>query len=212
MREIPLHGARTWTTNQRRLASCLVFAHLAAVFIAPWSSPPPAPLLAETMARWFSPYQSAAYLNHGYRFFAPDPGPSHIVRYELVRSDGSTVTGQIPDPVAHRPRLLYHRFFMITETLYNTWSRIETAPAETPIPPEELERLKRRNEFTQQLVQQLAKGLAHQLLLRERGRSVRLTLQEHAIPFPEDVEAGRPLNDPSLYTALADLGEFRSDE
>ena len=86
----------TWTPAQRGFASVLIAAHLAAVVIAPWSSPPPAPLLAEQAARAISPYLAAGFLNHGYRFFAPDPGPSHLVRYELTRADGSVLEGKVP--------------------------------------------------------------------------------------------------------------------
>ena len=34
--------------------------------------------------RTFSPISKALSLANGYRFFAPEPGPSHLVRYELT--------------------------------------------------------------------------------------------------------------------------------
>ena len=54
-------------------------------------------------------------MRHGYRFFAPDPGPSHLILYEVSLENGETASGRFPDQNVHRPRLLYHRFFMISE-------------------------------------------------------------------------------------------------
>lgn len=195
-----------WSVGRRRLVSVLILLHLAAVVIAPWSSPPPSPLLAETLANWFGPYQSAAFLNHGYRFFAPDPGPSHIVRFKVKRQDGSQLEGQIPDPRRHWPRLLYHRHFMMTEMLFNNWSRIETIPADAEIPAADRQLIESRNAYAQQLVDAMASGMAQHLLRRFDGETVELTLQEHQIPFPLDVAAGQPLDDPRLYVDLAQLG------
>ncbi len=197
-----------WTVNQKRLASALLLAHLAAVVAAPWSSPPPAPLVAERISAWFAPYQVAAYLNHGYRFFAPDPGPSHIIRYALTLPDGQLETGRIPDPERHQPRLLYHRFFMMTESLFNAWSRIEEIPPDAPIPAADRQLIEHRNNFARGLVQQLSQGIAQQLLEQRGAKSVRLFLEEHSIPYPEDVQQGRRLDDPELYSELAELGQY----
>ena len=190
----------------------LIFGHLAAVVIAPWSSPPPAPLLAERAAQAISPYLAAGFLNHGYRFFAPDPGPSHLVRYELTKRDGSLVEGRIPDPQRHWPRLLYHRHFMITETLYNTLSRVEEAPEDAQLSPQEREMLEGRNRYAREMAAGVITGIAQQLLRQHDGQEVKLYLQEHAIPYPEDVQNGKPLDAPDLYSDLAELGEFRNSE
>lgn len=197
-----------WTPTQRSIASLLIAAHLAAVVIAPWSSPPPAPLLAEKAARAISPYLAASFLNHGYRFFAPDPGPSHIVRYELVQSDGRVLDGRIPDPQQHWPRLLYHRHFMITETLFNTLSRVEEIPTDAEVSAPEREAIERGNQYARDLAAGVISGMARQLLRRYDGQSVKLFLQEHSIPFPDDVQRGKMLDAPDLYLDMAELGEF----
>lgn len=198
----------TWSLAKRRLVSVLLVLHLLGIFVAPWSSPPPASRLSMKFGEIFRPYLAAAFLNHGYRFFAPDPGPSHLVRYELERDDGIKVSGRIPDPRTHRPRLMYHRHFMMTETLFNIWSQLKTVPDDVQIPVAEREFIERQNQATQEMVDRLAAGMANELLRNEQGRSVRLYLVEHAIPYPEDVVRGRRLDEPDSYTDLADLGVF----
>lgn len=65
------------------------------------------------------PYMEFMYLDHGYFFFAPNPGPSHLMRCE-IRPKGAEPTAppilvQIPDRTVHWPRLDYHRHFMLSE-------------------------------------------------------------------------------------------------
>ena len=202
------HLMATWSAAQRRVASVFLIAHLLAVFSGPWHAPPPASLLSEKANALFAPYQAMAFLDHGYRFFAPDPGPSHLVRYEIRRGDGTQLQGQLPDVGTNRPRLLYHRFFMITETIYNIWSRLEIPPPEVKLTDEQRRLLDATNAPTRSLLNQVARGIAQQLMRQTGGTSIRLSLIEHLIPLPDDVAAGRPLNDPELYRVLADLGEF----
>lgn len=209
MRTIDRSPSSAWPASRRRLASALILAHLAAVFIAPWSAPPPASLLAARAAGLISPYLHAAYLNHGYRFFAPDPGPSHLLRYELVRADGSLVHGRIPDPQRHRPRLLYHRHFMITETIFNRLGEVQEIPPDVELPASERAEIERVNQRIRLSVQAVLEGIASQLLKQQDGERLRLYLVEHAIAFPDDVLRGQRLDSPNLYRDLADLGEFR---
>ncbi|NIO41435.1 MAG: hypothetical protein GTO41_15415, partial [Burkholderiales bacterium] len=69
------------------------------------------------------------FLDHGYRFFAPEPGPGHLVRYEVTTSDGAGAAGQFPDRDRIWPRLLYHRWFMLSETAFAASSSLPS-PAE----------------------------------------------------------------------------------
>lgn len=191
--------------------SILLALHVGAVFLAPWSAPRPASRLAEQLAYYGSPYLQATYINHGYRFFAPNPGPSHIVRYELTRSDGSQLQGIIPDPNRHQPRLLYHRYFMMTESLFRFWSTIVDLPPEEELPNPDRDRMERENRASKALADHLARGLALELLAEHEGTKVRMVLQEHEIPFPIDVLNGKPLNAPDLYRDLVELGEFSAE-
>ena len=142
----PSKNWQQWTPKLRAIVSVEIALHLVAVFAAPWSWPPPSPLLAQEVSRVMLPYHVGAYINHGYRFFAPDPGPSHIVRFEITMPDGSTTAGRIPDPGQHWPRLLYHRHFMMTETLFSHHSQINEDPPLDLMSEAEKQRLAANNE------------------------------------------------------------------
>jgi hypothetical protein len=56
-------------------------------------------------------------LNHGYNFYAPQPAPSTLVSYDIEGADGKIIrTGRILDR-SITPRLLYHRYLLLTEHL-----------------------------------------------------------------------------------------------
>ncbi len=120
-----------WPAWKRRLVGAVALGHLFAVFLAPLnfscengSSP-----FVRPVHTLFRPYIDAMYLDHGYFFFAPNPGPSHLVRYKLEFDDGRPeITGTFPNLKENRPRLMYHRYFMLAESLNNTF-----VPPEGPI-------------------------------------------------------------------------------
>lgn len=200
-----------WSPARRMIVSLLLLFHLAAIIIAPWSSPPPSPALAQRLQWFFRPYLAAAYLGHGYRFFAPNPGPSHVVRYEVEFSDGKRLEGRIPDPQQLWPRLIYHRQFMIAERLFSGFTMIQTGPAPEYLRAWEKQEWETRNEAAREQVERLAKALARQILREHGGQRVRLTLQEHNLAFPADVQEGMPLNDPRLYFNVTELGPYAED-
>jgi hypothetical protein len=110
----------TMTLQRQRIlklfGSLAIAAHLAAIFIAPASVPPASPL-EQTAWEFCRPYLQAANLNHGYHFFAPEPGESTLLSFVGKTATGTIRHGVIPDKQLHRPRLLYHRYFMLTEYL-----------------------------------------------------------------------------------------------
>jgi hypothetical protein len=117
--------AKELAKGWRRALSLLILLHVTAVFIAPFTfaSAPrpgasvPSPVAASLMS-WLHPYVEAMFLDHGYAFFAPDPGPSHLFRVQLNYADGRPSEELVfPDLKRHRPRLLYHRHFMLSERL-----------------------------------------------------------------------------------------------
>ena len=209
----PLSAApQAWSSRSRRVVSLLLALHLAAVFAAPWSGPPPSSLLAQTVAGWISPYLQAAYLNHGYRFFAPNPGPSHLVRYEAELPDGRIVTGRFPEPREHRPRLLYHRYFMVSESVFNLTAPF-VEPAEVDLASDDQ---RQAYESAKQNAALLVRSIARDLIRRHAARRVRLFAQTHAIPPPWELKGpgnlreGLTLADPRLYEERL-LGEFDGD-
>jgi len=161
-----------WGRGVRCLASILIAAQLFAVVIGPLSFPP-SPLTGRLRAL-VQPYLDAAFLNHGYKFFAPDPGPSHMIRWEMVLLDGSRMEGTFPDPKEHWPRLLYHRHFMLSEY-------VNAGPPDPSWQDEpDWERLK-----PSAWQKRYAGAYAHHLLTEYGGRSVTLYLREHLIPPPD---------------------------
>jgi hypothetical protein len=114
--------------------SVLLIAHIVAIFMPPFmlqasgsggSSP-----FGIMVMNLFAPYIDIAFLNHGYAFFAPNPGPSHLVRARIEFDDGrDPIEETFPDLDRQWPRLLYHRHFMLSEQL--------TAQYQPPqLPPE----------------------------------------------------------------------------
>src|SRR5262245_33605165 len=95
--------ARPLAVRWRVLLSALIAFHLGAVFVSPWAVPPSSQLSRDTYAI-FEPYINAVYLRHGYRFFAPAPGPSHLIGYELTFADGARREGRFPDLQDQWPR------------------------------------------------------------------------------------------------------------
>ena len=161
----------------RAAISVLIALHVLAVFIGPWAMPPQTSELAVTCARIFQPYLEIMGLANGYRFFAPEPGPSHLVRYEITRDDGQQIEGVFPDRQQHKPRLLYHRYFMLSEFI-NT--------LENPSgPPNNL--------------QAYSQSYAEHLMHEHQAQSIKLYLRRHYIPRMSEVREGMKLTDKRLY-------------
>jgi hypothetical protein len=156
----------------RALISVALLLHMTAIAIAPLAVPPSSALWG-SIWQVFRPYLEVAYLNHGYKFFAPDPGPTHLVRYELEMPDGTRREGIFPNLSQQRPRLLYHRHMMLSERL--------SGPPQLP------------------WVQAYAQSYARHLLHAHGARRVTLHVRRHHLPSPMDLQNGRQLEDPSLF-------------
>ena len=127
----------------RFVLSLLFVWHMAAVFIAPFTfataGPGGASPLASIGMRYLGWYIDAGYLNHGYFFFAPNPGPSHLVRARIEFADGrAPIVETFPDLKTQWPRLHYHRHFMLSEQL-----NAQFAPPEPPDPRNDVAQLDR---------------------------------------------------------------------
>jgi hypothetical protein len=158
--------------------------HLAAIILAPWSVPP-ASRLVQNSWRAVGDYDQLLFLNHGYHYFAPEPGSSTLVGYVLEMPDGSLQTGRIPNRDI-RPRLFYHRHFMLTESVAS-------------------------NDFSPVVHTELVRAMARELCREHYARRVTLTRVTHRLPAMEFVRAGGALDDPESYTEEP-LGTFSSDE
>lgn len=183
------------------LVSALVVVHLVAVVAPPLqlqTYTPGAPATPVSFAfRTLQPYIDLLYLNHGYAFFAPDPGPSHLVRWRATFADDRPpVEGIFPDPKEHWPRLYYHRHFMLSEQLHSDFAPLEGPPPEAGL-DYELWKLRRDN-----YVEKWA-GFEKRLNALTNAEAVALVRIEHRQPdWYEHQRFGLRLNDPSLYATL----------
>lgn len=188
----------------RIVVSVLVLAHLAAVFIPPFtfataSGPGSASPFAEPIMAGLRPYIELMYLDHGYFFFAPNPGPSHLLRAKLEFADGrSPVEVTYPDLKLHRPRLLYHRHFMLAEQLHADFASPESPPG-TVTNPEQFESWQQaRNRYEAR-----RKSFEEHLKAAYGASQVTLTRVEHTLLGPgEFLETGKALDSPDTYRDL----------
>ena len=213
-----------WSPHVRGIVSVILAFHVAAVFIAPWAGPPPSSRLSVGVRNSIGYYLDAVSMNHGYRFFAPNPGASHIVRYRAQLRDGSYQEGQFPNLEEHWPRQLYHRHFMIAERVNTHQEDVITIFPE-PVPPgqrpdfqllprREQQRLNVQFQTAGRLhneakgrLEQFVRPIADRLMLEHDAVAVELWCVEHRIPFREAVVEGAKLDDPQFYVERP-LGRF----
>ncbi len=210
-----------WSSVTRICVTPALLAYLFLVMIGPLSNPIASQNLAAPIARAVTPVHQATFLGHGYRFFGPNPGESHIVVYKIKRSDGEVIEGRFPDRKSNRPRLMYHRWFMLSETIYQEYIKlylvaIEDVEAEfseaelalkaagQPVVARRLavERIVARRQFeiSKARFEQLVGSVAEFLRLEHDGQSIELFILERAIAPPLDVVGGIKLDDPGYLT------------
>lgn len=188
----------------RWVASCFIALHLLAVFAEPFrffsrSSRGTSPA-ADVPREWLAPYVEFAYLNHGYFFFAPDPGPSHLIDCQLTFADGERASLRFPDRTAQWPRLLYHRHFMLSENLHQLW--VPPVAPDLVAADQSLAQdwQAERNRFLA-----IRDSMAKHLTARYDAQSVTIDRVEHLLPSDEDVFIEKMrLNDRRLYVTLPD--------
>lgn len=214
------------------LLSLLLAAHVLAVVTPPFgfacrSGPGPEGTspIANLLSATFEPYYQAMYLDHGYFFFAPTVGPTHLVDYQVEFADGrEPVKGRFPDLATERPRLLYHRHFMMAEALNNLY--VPPTPPLEPSPPPltaskddklrfqdiqrgyqvDLAEWKRRRPVYESMRQ----AFENHLQATYGGTKVTLTRVEHrqAVPF-EVTDMHKRLDDPDSYQNLPETPPTR---
>jgi hypothetical protein len=147
-------------------------------------------------------------IDNGYRFFAPNPGPSHLVRYEVDLADGTQVSGRFPDVENHGPRLLCHRHFLLAESLFN----LAMPVAELPLGGFASEEERQQFDEDRARADSLRFSMAGYLLRQYKdAQRVRLFALEHEIPTPWELQDGLRLDDPKLM-AERTLGVFTLED
>jgi len=224
-----------WGALTRGVVSLAITLYLAVVLLGPLANPMGSEELTIPLSRAASPAHQALYLGHGYRFFGPDPGPGHLLAYRVETTGGEIVEGQFPDRSQHWPRLLYHRWFMLSETVYDHFAftptpeafqeslqemqkEMDVARAEGA-PREILEQLelnqwtmRRDYDLSSRRFDVLVRGIAAYLMQKHDGQSIELFCLERLIPLPVDVRAGSELDDPRYLSAPQLVAEFTRSE
>lgn len=161
-------------------------------------------------------YGQFLYLDRGYAFFAPDPGPSHLLRVELREKDSNFAgpdsrgteieVRTYPSLGEQWPRLLYHRHFMLAEFLNDAYQ--PALPAEAAglvgpeLPVEELRQWRRGR----QRYELVLGSLKNHLQSKFPDREIQIDRLEHLLPdFVAYAENPTPLNDPPTYVVMQDI-------
>lgn len=189
----------------RLLLGFLIIGHLWAVLARPiefaTQGPGGASPAAIALHAPVKGYSEFAYLNHGYAFFAPDPGPSHLLRVR-VSGEGEEAAETFPDLSRQWPRLLYHRHFMLTEFLHNVYAPPIPDALDDEVPSDDPWRGDRtRYEAIRDSMRrhiQASRGLA-------TVDVVEIERVEHRMPFLDEyLEERVRLNSERLYRTLDD--------
>lgn len=178
------------------------------------------------LRRTLAPYVEWLYLDHGYFFFAPNPGPSHLVAAKLAANSGTSTTqtgtaeasenelsiGEIaylfPDRTRQWPRLLYHRYFMLSEFYNNVFAPSELLEEDRQ-DPEFVARWTRDRQFYSSLQNSIANSISHRLsesnpeLGQPQRPSIDLIRLERPLPSVEQIlKQGIRLNDSRALEVL----------
>lgn len=189
----------------RYVLSALIIWHVLAIFVPPFTfttsgmRPTEGSPVALQLMSIFRPYVDFTFLNHGYAFFAPDPGPSHLVRAHLEYGDGRPGNDVIfPNLKEQWPRLLYHRHFMLSEQLNTRFVPPNAPPDFLPDSPQY-----RSWKHARDTYDAMWQSFAKHLTTAHAAESAVLTRIEHRQPVPDEFEQNKmKIDDPRLYVDL----------
>lgn len=195
-----------WAKRTKIFVSIIILVQILAVLAEPLHffshSPARGPSHAIRPLRTvLAPYVEFSYLNHGYFFFAPEPGPSHLIQCSMVMPDETTATIRYPDKMVQWPRLLYHRHFMLSEFL----NQLHVPPVDPVAVKQMPEQAAVNWESTRKRYEQVRGSMQSHLAWRYGAKSVTIERLRHILPGEDDVlEREIPLNDPRYYIVLPD--------
>ncbi|HBJ37097.1 MAG TPA: hypothetical protein DDZ51_20565 [Planctomycetaceae bacterium] len=203
--DILISPPRQASIGFRIVASVLIIGHLWAVVGRPIEFATQGPFGTSPSATLFRDpvraYSQFTYLDHGYAFFAPDPGPSHLVAATVTAKDGKVTELMYPDLGDQWPRLMYHRHFMLSEFLNNIYHPPGEPPpdiANNPAAVRDWRMARRRYESVRDSILEC---------LRKQHPDCEITIRrlQHRQPgLPEFFEDRIALDDVRLVTTLLD--------
>ncbi len=187
-----------WPVWGRRLVSALLLYHLAAILAGALAAPPASSLERE-VAEAFGPYHQLIDQGYGYRYYAPEPGPTPVVTATVRYADGRPEESvRIPDRGVS-PRLRYQRQLALANHLTADF-------------------MNARRETGDGTRSHYARSYAQHIVRSHSGcASVTLYVQSHLIPDPREVRDALArgeavdLDAPEHYTAPERIGEFPCD-
>ena len=146
--------------------------------VGPATFPFQTPSLPRFFAYYLRHYTNLLFINHGYDFFSPDPGVSHLIKYEVFNDAGEKLaSGQFPHRGEQWPRLFYHRHMMLVEQLS------EPGGDDTRM---------RESMYR----------IADRLMVAHDGTQSRLQLIRHHLLTPQQVMAGQRIDSEGTYEQL----------
>ena len=195
----------SWSERSRFIVSLLLIGHLLAVAVPPLAFQTNGPLglspAVETVLLPVEQYSQFMYLDRGYAFFAPDPGPSHLIQAGLTNDAGTLTEKMYPDLEQQWPRLLYHRHFMLAEFLTNTHQPPGPPPELIQADPDTATSWRNARSRYEHLRLSMTKHLEH----AHPGQTAAIRRIEHLIPgVLEFREEPIVLTDKRLYQVLLD--------
>lgn len=202
----PSARSRSWwlSPKGRAALSVLIFLHLLAVIGEPMRmfsrGRQPAAPDAQVVRSGLGPYIDFAYLHHGYFFFAPNPGPSHLMDIRLMDEDGSVRHLRLPNHRAQWPRLLYHRHFMLSEFLFQLYTpRPDLADINAAVP------IRQAWQRDREMFERVRDSMEQHLAKRYGAKSAEIQLMEHRLPNAIEVfDQQLPIDDEQFYIPLPD--------
>lgn len=210
-----------WSGSKRLVVSAAIVIYLVIVISGPATNSVSSDL-TNSLGQVFEPIHQATHLGHGYRYFGHNPGQSHILKFEVGLPDKTVISGQLPDRDKHWPRQLYHRWFMLSETVFNQFNGAldresfeRTQQALTA--RVELMQQKGKRKFAKRLlrfqrergekyeqnmkrIDELVNAIGQHLIREHEGAWVKLSVHAREIPYPEDVILGEELGAPERIT------------
>jgi hypothetical protein len=191
--EAPSSG--TWSKPLRRLVSCLLLWHVAAM-VAVALAGVPSSGLERIVARAFEPYFWPIALEHIHRYYSPAPPPTPVVTAELVYDDGRPPRSvRLPDR-AIGPRIRYQRQLALANHLFSDHQRVREDPDAA------------RSSLWG------ASYAEHLLAIDPDAARVTIRVQQHGVPDLVRLrdQAGRPVtidpDDPAFYSVPEVVGEY----
>ncbi len=155
------------------------------------------------------PYSQWLYMNHGYFFFAPNPGPGHLIQCSSNTSPLSTTEAtsenpnnsfRLPNRDENWPRLLYHRYFMLSEFYASRFAPVQVS-AELKKDVEFMQRWASEKDLYDQIQSSIVSSLKHS----RNKENIEIRRVERLLPDSQQVlKEGWVLNDPRLTSVLSE--------